>query len=374
MIPIRVPRGDDVKPSRARGELGLCCLILLGWVLLPSAAKALAQEESGGPAATPGTVPEPGREDDPKQIRLFESYIRKERFGEVEPLLSRYVRERPDSWLGFYQLGYVLFRERRIGESVRALARSLQLNLENAEAHKILGLNLTILGKYDEAQVELEQAARLMPDSAEIHYYLGRIYYTKNVLPLAKREFEEALRLDPHFMKAYDNLGLTLEALGDDDGALLNFRRAAELNERHELKSPWPYINTCALYNRRRDPQTALPMCLKATGQDPRSDAAHFETARAYMALKKWDDAAQSLERAIEAEPRTARYYLVLSSVYRRLGRADDAQRALETFQKLSAQEVETFRKVTGLHMGSLAAPPAEETIPSVEPSPGEKE
>lgn len=363
-----------MNPRRPRVELVFCCLTVLGWVLLGAAVRSLAQEESGGPAVSAGMVPEPGPKDDPKQIRIFESYIRQERFDEVEPLLRRYVRERPDSWLGFYQLGYVLFRERRIGESVKALSRSLQLNLENAEAHKILGLNLTILGKYDEAQVELEQAGRLMPDSAEMHYYLGRIYYTKNVLPLAKRAFKEALRLDPTYMKAYDNLGLTLEALGDDEGAVENFRKAAELNERHKLKSPWPYINTCALYNRKRDPQTALPVCLQAIEQDPLSDAAHFETARAYMALKEWDHAAQSLERAIEAEPRTARYHLVLSTVYRRLGRAEDAQKALESFQKLSAQEVETFRRVTGLHMGSLVEPPAEETIPSVEPSPAEKE
>jgi tetratricopeptide (TPR) repeat protein len=315
----------------------------------------------------------PGPEDDPKQIRLFESYIRRERFEEVEPLLREYVRERPESWLGLYQLGYVLFRLRRIGPSIEELARSLRLNVENAEAHKILGLNLTILGKYDEAQVELEQAVRLMPDSAEMRYYLGRIYYTKNVLPLAKREFEEALRLDPDFMKAHDNLGLTLEALGDEDSALEHFRKAAELNASQKLKSPWPHINTCALYNRRREPQAALPECLKAVEQDPKSDAAHFETARAYMALKDWAQAAHALERAIEAQPRASRYHLVLSTVYRRLGRVQDGERALENFRKLSAQEVETFRKMTGLHPGSQVERGPEETVPGLAPSPADE-
>jgi len=49
---------------------------------------------------------------------------------------------------------------------VEALAKSLQLDINNAEAHKILGLDLTMSGKYEEAQIEMEQAARLRPNSA----------------------------------------------------------------------------------------------------------------------------------------------------------------------------------------------------------------
>jgi hypothetical protein len=40
----------------------------------------------------------------------------------------------------------------------RGACQSLQLNLKNAEAHQLLGRNLMMIGRYDAAQTELEQA------------------------------------------------------------------------------------------------------------------------------------------------------------------------------------------------------------------------
>ncbi len=289
------------------------------------------------------------QEDDVAQIRLFEDYIGKGKYQEVEPLLVRYLKDHPDSWRAHYQLGYVLFRVHKIGASVKALAKSLQLNINNAEAHKILGLDFTIVGKYDEAQIELEQAARLKPDSAEIHYFLGRVHYTKNVFPLAKQEFEAAIRLDPTYVKAYDNLGLTMEPLMDDEAALANYHKAIQLSEQQGLVYVWPYINVCTLYNRKNQPEMALENCRKAIELNPRADEAYFQAARAYMSQRKWDDAAKALETAIEINPRASRLHFVLSTVYRKLGKSEESQKEIATFKKLSQEEVGTFRKMTAL-------------------------
>ena len=92
--------------------------------------------------------------DDPQRITEFESYIRAGRFQEVEPLLAAYVQEHPKASWGWYALGYSLFAQRKVGESIQALAKSLQLNNENAEAHKILGRDLMFIGRFAAAQTE----------------------------------------------------------------------------------------------------------------------------------------------------------------------------------------------------------------------------
>jgi hypothetical protein len=49
-------------------------------------------------------------------------------------------------------LGYTLFGQQRIGDSITALAKSLQLNVKNADAHRLLGRNLMLIGRFDVAQ------------------------------------------------------------------------------------------------------------------------------------------------------------------------------------------------------------------------------
>ena len=273
-----------------------------------------------------------------EQLERLEQYIRDGKFREVEALLRDYLKAHSGSARAYYDLGYVLFRTHQLSASVKALAKSLQLDIRNAEAHKILGLNLTMAGRYNEAQLEMEEAARLKPDSAEIHYFLGRIHYTRNAFPLAKREFEEAIRLDPSYMKAYDNLGLTMEGMGDDKAALANYEKAFELIQRQGLKYNWPYINACAMHNRLHRPEQALAYCQKAIEIDPKSEQAFFETARARMAQQEWDEAAKALRAAIEINPRYAKYHYVLSTVYRKIGKPAESQKEMAAFRKLSEQ------------------------------------
>jgi len=277
------------------------------------------------------------RKDDSERLSVFEDLIRQNKFGEVEPLLRGYLEEYPKSWRALYQLGYVLFQTHRIRGSIEALARSLQLNLNNAEAHKILGLNLVIIGKYDQALLELEQAARLKPNSAEIRYHLGRIYYTRNVFPLAKREFEAAIKLDPDYMKAFDNLGLTMEAMGDEAAALVFYNKAIDLNERQGLHSPWPYINLASFYNGKNNPDRALDYAKQGLKQDRMADQAYVQIAKAYRLLEQWDQAAEALQKAIEINPGHAESYYILSQVYRKLGKLKESQQALDDYRKLES-------------------------------------
>ena len=164
--------------------------------------------------------------DDPRRVAEIEGYFREERFKEVEPLLDEYVKERPKSSWGFYALGYSRFAQKKIGDAIQALARSLELDVRNAEAHKILGRTLMIVGRFDAAQLEFEQAIRYKPDSAEVRYNLGKLFSIQDNWEPARREFEAALRLDSSYVEALDGLGFALEALGDDQGAIAHYEKA----------------------------------------------------------------------------------------------------------------------------------------------------
>jgi tetratricopeptide (TPR) repeat protein len=276
--------------------------------------------------------------DDLDRIKSFEESIGQDKIDQIEPLVLVYLKDHPNSWRAHYIQGYLLFRMRKFGDSIRELAKSLELNAENPEAHKILAKDFVIIGNVDYAQTELQQAARLKPESAEIHYTLGEVYSAKDMLPEAKAEFTATIQRDSTYAEAYNALGFTEESLGDDTKALEAYKKAIQIADEKGFKFDAPYINLSAYYNRLGDPETALPYARKAIELDSKNDLGYYQMARAYQSRGQWDQAAEALRNAISANPvgpSSAQYYYVLSQVYRKLGRQKEGQEALEHFQEL---------------------------------------
>jgi tetratricopeptide (TPR) repeat protein len=285
--------------------------------------------------------------DDPARVAEFESYIRESKFKEVEPLLADYVKQRPKSSWGWYALGYGLFAQQKIGESIQALAKSLELDIRNAEAHKILGRNLMIIGRFDAAQVEFEQGILYKPDSAEMHYNLGKLFSIQDNWDAARQAFDAALRIDPSYLEALDALGFALEALGDDGGAVASYEKAIAVNEARHGRFASAHVSLSAFFNRTGDPEKALDYARKALELDPNSDRAWFQKAKADEHQGRLDEAIDSVNRAISFNPRASSYYYVLAGLYRRVGKMEDSRLALETFTRLDreANELDKMRR-----------------------------
>ena len=285
--------------------------------------------------------------DDPARVNEFERYIREARYKELEPLVAGYVKDRPKSAWGWYVLGYSLFAQQKIGESIQALAKSLELDVRNAEAHKILGRNLMIIGRFDAAQVEFEQGLRYQPESAELHYNLGKLFSIQDNWEPARKEFEAAAKAAPSYLEAIDALGFALEALGDDTAAVRCYENAIALNDAGHGRFTSAHVNLSAYYNRTGSPDKALQYARTALELDPKSDRAWFQQARAEERQGHLDEAVKSASEAIALNPRASSYYYVLAGLYRRLGRLDDSRKALETFTRLEreSQELDRMRR-----------------------------
>ena len=280
----------------------------------------------------------PGAGSDGAKVREFESLIRQGDFARAEAGLREFVALRPDSSWGHYALGYVLFAQKRIGESIGSLAHSLKLNIENAEAHKILGRVLMMIGQFDRARVEFEFAARLKPESAEIRYNLGKLHSAQDNFPAAREALEHALRLDPSYMEAHNALGFVLESSRLDDEAIASYQKAIELSEATGRAFASPYVNIAAYANRMNQTGKALEYASNALEIDPRSDLALFQAAKAHRAEKRWQEATDALEEAIAINPRVSRYYYVLGLCLRHLGRAEESRAAIQEFERLERE------------------------------------
>jgi tetratricopeptide (TPR) repeat protein len=273
--------------------------------------------------------------DDLDQIKNFETTIEKDKIDEVEPLVASYLEGHPTSWRAHYIQGYLLFRMRKVGDSIRELSKSLELNVADPEAHKILAKDFVIIGQVDYALTELQQAVRLKPESAEIHYSLGEIYSAKDMLPESKSEFMAAIQRDATYAEAYNALGFTEESLDHEAAALEAYKKAIDVADKKGFKYDAPYINLSAYYNRLGNPELALQYAQKAIELDANSDLAYYQMARAYESRHELEKAADALAKAISIMPSSAQYFYVLSQVDRKLGKQKESMEALQTFEKL---------------------------------------
>ena len=286
--------------------------------------------------------------DDPKRVAELEGYIREGRFSEVEPLLTEYVRQRPQSSWGFYALGYALGAQQKLGESIQALAKSLELDVSNAEAHKMLGRALMVIGRFDAAQLEFEQALRYKPGSAEVHYNLGKLFSIQDNWEPARKQLEAALQLDPDYVQALDALGFALEALGDDAGAVVSYEKAIAVDEggRRPLRRPSRELERLLQPHGQSRPRARA----RQKGARARSQVRPglvLQRPRATSARGASSEAVDSLNQAISLNPKSSSYYYVQAGLYRRLGKAEESKKALESFRRLEgeATELEKMRR-----------------------------
>jgi len=128
----------------------------------------------------------------------------------------------------------VFFRYLELGKSVSEFERSIQLNPNYPTAHQWYGrLTLLALGQFDHALVEAKRAVELDPVSPIGHTDVATVYMymTERRYDEAIAELRNTLEMEPDFYWAHRQLGLALELKGSPAEAIVEFQRAAELND-----------------------------------------------------------------------------------------------------------------------------------------------
>lgn len=215
------------------------------------------------------------------------------------------------------------------------LSRSLALNGQFANAHKILAFDLNILGRQDLAITEMKRAIQLDPESAESHYELGRILFEQGSYLAAVEQFKTTEALAPEFVKVYHNLGLAYAALGENTKAVAEFQKGLALNAKASKPSAWPLIDFGTYYNLQSDFADAKKLLEQAIEIDGSWDQAYSELAKAYRGLGQTDKAIDSMKRAIAINPNKLEYHYSLAALYRKAGRAAAAREELKTYEQI---------------------------------------
>ena len=127
-------------------------------------------------------------------------------------------------------MGSVFFRDGKYLNCAVAMKKAEALSPLATQNRFFLAMSYVIMNHRDWARPELEKLASEVPASPLYVYWQGRIDYDAMQFKDAEAHFQKALNLNPKFMKAYDNLGLTYEALAQYDDAVRVDQQAVLMN------------------------------------------------------------------------------------------------------------------------------------------------
>ena len=300
-----------------------------------------------------------------QMCHLIENY-QADRLAEAQALAVSLTQQFPKHPFGWKILGVVLKQMGRLDESLLPLQKSVQLSLQDAEAHTYLGVTLRALGRLDEAEenyrkaialkpdyaevhnnlgnaltelgklaeaeVSLRQAMALKPDFAEAHYNLGNTLQELGRLYEAEAAYEQAIKLKPDYPKAHNNLGNTLQKLGRLDGAEASLRQAIALKPDYaEAHRNLAVSNTFS----SKDEQFTQMQKLYRDPNISENDRCHicFALARASDNLEDWAAAFQ---------------FYVEGNALRKKQLGYDKEKEKKLFQRLKA----SYSRITSLTLG----------------------
>jgi tetratricopeptide (TPR) repeat protein len=121
-------------------------------------------------------------------------------------VLQQLVRDRPDYFLGSYNLGRLLYEVKMLGPSERHLLEAASLAPHYADTYLQLGLVYLRSGELDQAEAQLRRAQSMRPLSPQYHFALGVTLAARGKCDLARAEFSGALSLDPDFPRAREQM------------------------------------------------------------------------------------------------------------------------------------------------------------------------
>jgi tetratricopeptide (TPR) repeat protein len=116
-------------------------------------------------------------------------------FAAAEATLREILKQTPGNPIALNNLGYFLLeRNERFDEALKLIQQAIRIDPTSPSYLDSLGWAYFKLGKFDEAEKHLKNAARRNPD-ATIFEHLGDVYQKQNKMDLAKTNWQKALNL-----------------------------------------------------------------------------------------------------------------------------------------------------------------------------------
>ncbi|MGA7193612.1 MAG: tetratricopeptide repeat protein, partial [Anaerolineales bacterium] len=129
-----------------------------------------------------------------------------------------------------YGLATACYYESQFEQSHLLIVRYVKLNPLDPDGHNVLGILLSNLKRYDEAEAAYRKAIELNPSYATAYYNLGILLRNLKRYDEAEAAYRKAIELNPSDATAYNNLVLLLRLINRNEDAMSLLEKMIEIN------------------------------------------------------------------------------------------------------------------------------------------------
>lgn len=265
------------------------------------------------------------RTDDAVHVVMTDHFI--QRFREPETKLVAPKAERPTSYKGRVELYYParltadlkqlylglahVVDEADVSHGLELLDAFLRKDPAVFEAVFVRGIGRKILGRYSDAQEDLERAVKMMPTTPQVHMALGDLYEQMGSYHKSVECYRKAVELAPTLARAHNGLGASLFLSGDVDGAIASYRRAVAVDPFNDHA----HFNLGNAHLQRGEYKAAEAANRTALVIQPNVAEGWNSLAQALAGQKRQAEAAWHCAEALRLDPSNAGFFQFLSDL-----------------------------------------------------------
>ncbi|HEV2961460.1 MAG TPA: tetratricopeptide repeat protein [Candidatus Angelobacter sp.] len=268
-------------------------------------------------------------------------WFRKGEVAKAKALLKSAVAREPNHARARGLLGRIYVYEGDSENAIQELKASVDLK-DDFETGYFLGIAYLTAKKLPEAAAWFHELESKMGESAALHMLFGRAYLVARIPQQAIPEFRQAIKLDPTYPRAHGFLGYAYLEHFQEEGypqARQEFEKELKLHpDEYQVQE----LLGIADVNLRDFPaaETAL---LHAARLHPQETSVYLYLGETYVATNRTKAAVEVLEKyaSMVGDPgedkqrEVSRAYYLLGQSLRRLGRDEEAKKALARSQQI---------------------------------------
>jgi tetratricopeptide (TPR) repeat protein len=235
-----------------------------------------------------------------KQLAI--AMLRHRRFDEASKHFAETVRLRPESATDLYNLAQSLSQQKRHFAAIKSYRRAIEIAPTLSKAHYQLGVLLDSRDDHQSAVKHLREAVRLQPDLVDAQKALGIALHRLGRSAEAIGPLSEVVRSRASDRIAHFNLALASEAAGQDQEALVSYRRVLEIDPEFasaQNKLAWVLATSedASLRNGAEAVRWAEKVCRATQYRAPET---LDSLAAAYAEAGNFDEAVTIVEKAMQ--------------------------------------------------------------------------
>jgi tetratricopeptide (TPR) repeat protein len=256
-------------------------------------------------------------------------------------------------------LGMKCLREKRLEQGLRLLMPIAKSHPLDSDLRTAMARALLEDGRYDQVAVllgsssvrepenafmlassyktlasrELENLAKNDPLSVDLQKLVAESLSDRQMYKEAAEQYRNALNIEPNDPGLYFALGEAYFNQMQFEDAEQAYAHAIALRP----SDPASYVMRASALVELNRPEEAISLTTKALELDPKLLQAHVSRGRALALAGRNEEAAQELEKAASTDTDGTLHYGLLK-LYKKLGRTEDAKRALRVWEELHSR------------------------------------